>query len=26
VRGLDWSAQTRAASALVRPKAEDLFR
>ena len=26
VRGLDWSAKVRPASALVRPKAEDLFR
>jgi coenzyme F420-0:L-glutamate ligase/coenzyme F420-1:gamma-L-glutamate ligase len=26
VRGLDWSAGVRAAGALVRPKAEDLFR
>lgn len=26
VRGLDWSAPARPASALVRPKAEDLFR
>jgi coenzyme F420-0:L-glutamate ligase/coenzyme F420-1:gamma-L-glutamate ligase len=26
VRGLDWSAQVRPAAALVRPKAEDLFR
>jgi coenzyme F420-0:L-glutamate ligase / coenzyme F420-1:gamma-L-glutamate ligase len=26
VRGLDWSASVRPASALVRPKAEDLFR
>jgi coenzyme F420-0:L-glutamate ligase/coenzyme F420-1:gamma-L-glutamate ligase len=26
VRGLDWSAEARPAAALVRPKAEDLFR
>ena len=26
VRGLDWSAPARPASALVRPKAEDMFR
>ena len=26
VRGLDWSAKVRPAAALVRPKAEDLFR
>jgi coenzyme F420-0:L-glutamate ligase/coenzyme F420-1:gamma-L-glutamate ligase len=26
VRGLDWSAETRPASALVRPRSEDLFR
>jgi len=26
VRGLDWSAPVRSAEALVRPKAEDLFR
>jgi coenzyme F420-0:L-glutamate ligase / coenzyme F420-1:gamma-L-glutamate ligase len=26
VRGLDWSAKIRPAAALVRPKAEDLFR
>ena len=26
VRGLDWSAPVRPASALVRPKTEDLFR
>ena len=26
VRGLDWSAPVRPASALIRPKAEDLFR
>ena len=26
VRGLDWSAEVRPASSLVRPKAEDLFR
>ena len=26
VRGLDWSAAARPAAALVRPKAEDLFR
>src|SRR5438067_1681488 len=26
VRGLDWSAPTRPASALIRPRPEDLFR
>ena len=26
VRGLDWTAALRPASALVRPKAQDLFR
>src|SRR5262249_11290099 len=26
VRGLDWRAPTRAASALIRPRPEDLFR
>jgi coenzyme F420-0:L-glutamate ligase/coenzyme F420-1:gamma-L-glutamate ligase len=26
VRGLDWSAPSRPASALIRPKAEDMFR
>jgi coenzyme F420-0:L-glutamate ligase / coenzyme F420-1:gamma-L-glutamate ligase len=26
VRGLDWTAETRPASALVRPRSEDLFR
>jgi coenzyme F420-0:L-glutamate ligase/coenzyme F420-1:gamma-L-glutamate ligase len=26
VRGLDWSAPERPATALVRPKSEDLFR
>jgi coenzyme F420-0:L-glutamate ligase / coenzyme F420-1:gamma-L-glutamate ligase len=26
VRGLEWSAPARPASALIRPKAEDMFR